>query len=141
MTTQLEALALRVEAASGVDRELDALIACAVNDRCAAGAHKEMPSRNDAAEGSGYVLHCYAGGQSFQRARPFTASLDAAMTLIPAGWFTRMATEDRHSHSWRWDLRGGFGVEASARAATPALALTSAALKARAHSIRETPDA
>lgn len=55
----------------------------------------------------------------------------AAMMLIPEGWHTRLATEDRHSHSWRWELRGGYGVNIGARAATPALALTAASLRAR----------
>jgi len=66
-----------------------------------------------------------------------TASIDAAMMLVPEGWHTRLATEDRHSHSWRWELRGGFGVNAGARAATPALALTAASLRAKAHILRE----
>ncbi len=57
----------------------------------------------------------------------------AALMLVPDRWYTRLAMEDRHSHSWRWDLRGGMGVDVGARAATPALALTAAALRAHAH--------
>jgi len=56
--------------------------------------------------------------------------LDAAMTLRPEGWFTFCAGEDRHSHSWSWELRHA-GHKAHARAATPALALTVACLRAR----------
>ncbi len=66
-------------------------------------------------------------------AKFYTGCMDAARSLVPEGWFTKLAMEDRHSHSWRWDLRGGFGYEVSARAAIPSLAITVSALRARAH--------
>lgn len=60
----------------------------------------------------------------------YGASLDAAMTLVPDGWFTHLAMEDRHSHSWRWELRDGYGLDAAAWAATAPLALTAACHRA-----------
>jgi len=73
----------------------------------------------------------HARWDRFRRMLDAEAFESAAMMLVPEGWFTRLAMEDRHSHSWRWDLRGGYGVDASARASTPALALTAASLRAR----------
>ena len=64
--------------------------------------------------------------------RCFTAMLDAkayesaALLLVPDGWFTFLASQDRHSRSWVWELRGGYGLRAKARAATHVLALCAA---------------
>jgi hypothetical protein len=124
--TQLTALAEKVEGAEGADRGLDAAIADAIGwwpdgytrhdvhgpDRRWTPSGAAVPHRVDCSE--------------------WTASLDAALTLVPEGWHTRMATQDRHSGRWQWVLRGSFGVECAARAATPALALTAAALRAQA---------
>jgi len=65
-------------------------------------------------------------------ADPLT-STDSAMAIIPPGWFTRFAAEDRHSRSWRWELRGGYGWDVGVRAPTQAQAITAAAL--HAHSV------
>jgi hypothetical protein len=78
----------------------------------------------------------YYDQRSFSRLLEAGGDLSAAMMLVPEGWFTRMATEDRHSHSWRWELRKP-PADARARAATPALALCSAALRARALSQKD----
>ncbi len=61
----------------------------------------------------------------------YTTSLDAAMTLVPEGANTYLASEDRHSHSWEWSLRDKLANRHHARAATAPLALCIAALKAR----------
>lgn len=132
----LLALADRCEAASGAGRELDAEIAAATRSGLPHGCDWARKFPNWEGERNGHVRvvgnvngNCdYTSGR-FEAPR-YTASLDAALTLVPPGWFTLMAMEDRHSHSWRWDLRGGFGVEVGARAATPALALCAAALDA-----------
>ena len=67
-----------------------------------------------------------------QRAPRYTASIDAAMTLVPEGWV--------ESYQRRFDgrttatcYRGGSGTLVDAEAATSALALCAAALRARAH--------
>lgn len=97
----------RLEAASGPDRTLDGAIQRAM--------------------GQDWPIHFSGCGV----ANAFSTSIDAAMTLVPEGWHTFLATEDRHSHSWGWELRGGFGQKAHGRAPTPALALCIASLKAR----------
>lgn len=101
-------LADRVEAASGPDRALarEVLLAC----------------------GKGYVSPLY-------RWLDPTASLDAAVTLVPEGWTWGVFDDGT---AWVWvdeqrDLLAGIRVYAS----TPALALTSAALRARASLIEE----
>lgn len=70
----------------------------------------------------------YRGDVFLGRAPEFTVSLDAALTLVPQGW------------QWQLDNCGGggdtpcrceLGTDIWAEAATPALALVAAALKAR----------
>lgn len=114
----LDGLALRCEAATGADRDTDWRIQKALG----IGNWPDVEM---------WPPFC-VGSRADKEIPRYTASLDAAMTLVPEGWHTKLALEDRHSHSWRWDLRGGFGFDAGARAATPALALTAAALRARA---------
>lgn len=106
MTEILSELADRVEGASGPDRELDEHI-----KRTVEGWHAKA---------------------RFDNPPTYTASLDAAMSLVPEGvWF--------HLSDYRKGL-GETGAEAhlygrsadwKAEAATPALALTAAALRAR----------
>jgi hypothetical protein len=106
-------LAERCEAATGPDRELDCAIAVALGrtDEGGSGFHRTFPDDS-----------------VFEQVRAllFTASLDAAMTLVPEGAV--------------WSV-GNFGFdekpmstvgEIEVNAATPALALCAAALKARA---------
>lgn len=105
-----EELAGRVEAAMGPDRDLDRDIA--------------------------NLAHGYANDGSVPR---FTASLDSALTLVPEGLLFRVLNHDpatlkppcfaevgQPSHS-------EYGQETFA--ATPALALTAACLRARASSL------
>lgn len=70
-------LIARLEALEGPDREADAQL------HCAAMPHCSMPSRNDCAQGSGYVS--FRDGAEFRQARPYTSSIDAAMTLAEPG--------------------------------------------------------
>lgn len=118
MTDMIE-LAERVEAGTGPDRDLDAAIARALSSNST--DHWYENHRGE---------YC-----TDDLAPNYTASLDAAMTLVPVSgrWFTYYATENRHSHVWTWKLRGGFGMTVTAFAATPALALTAASLRALAN--------
>lgn len=87
MTALLE-LAARCEAATGPDRELDCAIRLAVY--APEGATMEQSPINGA--------WCIYSGTGFRSGKPalwesnegrnlaFTASLDAAMTLVPEGW-------------------------------------------------------
>ena len=101
----LLALADRVEALTGPCRETDAEVHHAILQGIGTGLYGTQPS--------------------------YTASLDAAMTLVPEG------------HTWSADLNLGKKAFAwcyddkmlsgrPCKAATPALALTAAALRARA---------
>ena len=125
MTTDratLLALADRVEAATGPDREMDAEIAFAVGWRKSRGEWWKPP-----------------GGEWGLVLPTFTASLDAALSLVPEGWrwsvdFTQRAP---YQDCGRADLYApGSGYKPAdvqdVYAATPALALTAAALRALA---------
>lgn len=116
---EIEALTLRCESATGADRELDADIA-------------PLQGLRIVDEGHPLGRCCYDGnGQSVTLPR-YTASLDAAMSLVPEEYCV-----DLMSHEEGWDAR--IGSPAYARAATPALALTAAALRARASEITDQP--
>lgn len=80
---KLLALADRVEKLTGPDREVDCLIAVAVNEGSLPGAVKSI---SDVPEvmASGYVRHTYNGSSSYQRVLSYTSSIDAAMTLLGA---------------------------------------------------------
>jgi hypothetical protein len=114
-------LAERVERANGPDRELDALIA---------------PFQRFRVVEEGHPLGrcCYdTGGQLVVLPR-YTASIDAAATLVPEGWVialtvfsdsaTVMLIDDRINPVRLPDVEGN--------AATPAAALTAAALRSLA---------
>ena len=113
---KLEELAERLERASGPDRELDAQI-----------------GRYAAAEFLGHVPDAPQYG-----CQPFTASIDAAMSLVPEGWAYKIGrnwcelwpmSPEVSDEDWPddWDDdRQHFGK-------TPALALAAASLRARSH--------
>ena len=117
----LLALAARVEAAKGPDRALDGDIAVAmgwevtwVEARRHGGRYWRRPDCSWTHEDSADIP-------------AYTASLDAAASLVPSGW------------DWCRDIDLGVccyrpedRILIPGRAATPALALTAAALRARA---------
>lgn len=123
----LLALAKRCEALTEPDRELDAEIACFLNDRSV---------QHDIVDGA--VL-----GRSNKPphdicivnwAPRFTASLDAAMTLVPEGhlWIMDSWSSDAWSAGIWKSGSGCWTVNANRnrRQRTPSLALTAAALRA-----------
>ena len=61
----------------------------------------------------------------------YTASLDAAMTLVPLGQQFGCGSKDATDRAWAWAGQFSEG-DYIANAATPALALCAAALRARA---------
>jgi len=126
--TDLMELASRVAAREGPDRELDALIGVAV-----AGYFLGEPRYPSAERRYGYVdkegCRVEPGNGAADRLIPlYTASLDAAMTLVPEEYGFQV---DGYKREWWASLSAEDGFNASAR--TPALALTAAALRARAH--------
>ena len=148
---ELLALAARVEAGEGADRELDDAIATAIYSEperhCVQGLSDEA---------GGMWMFRYPNGSIGSSLR-FTASLDAAMTLVPEGWAIESlshwpaAPEGADNHttgkssarlvgtslsrfgkSMIWGHGFGDG-RVDGDATTPALALTAAALRALAH--------
>jgi hypothetical protein len=108
--SDLSALAYRVEGLDGVDHEVDRLIADAI--------------------GWQQIITNERGEQAFRFLRRYTGSLDAAMTLVPGGFqFEVTTTGYKPGATVCGDSLTG--VHEGSYAATPALALTAAALRAR----------
>lgn len=113
----------RVEVASGPDRELDAAIFSAL--KC--GTRDWMHQSPEAER---------------VWARNYTASLDAAMTLVGGDAFWRLGNdgEGPDVSAFKATVTSGDGLSLAfhdAVAATPALALVAAALRARSSLIEE----
>ena len=100
-----EDLAQRCEAATGPDRALD----CTIRDTL------RLP--ND------YGADWGARGHEIPAAHPYTASLDAALTLVPTGYWSLKGYSDS---LFAADIHGIW----QGRGTTPALALCAAALRA-----------
>jgi hypothetical protein len=142
--TDLEQLALKCETASGADRELDADIFQAI------GGKQWDRAYHDAQAPCG-CPHEMAVDGARRRAPRFTASLDAAMTLVPEGWVWLVSNRAPKPLAGRAYLHNGeliySGIGGSRPnpahkfaevvAATPALALTAACLRARAALAKE----
>lgn len=121
--TDLMELASRVEAGEGPDRDLDAEIKEAVGHMW------------------DYAADWGPRGHDKPVAFAYTASLDAAMTLIPGDemWDVSRESADTYTADLTCFYRGIVDYEPDAdkvpfgRAKSPALALTAACLRARAH--------
>lgn len=127
-------LADRVEAAQGPDRELDCAIAIALSFPPSASARYGREAVWTCE--NGYRWHCPT----------YTASLDAAMLLVPEGHTVQLSDWDhavlREKGPWQaivlpLGARGAMQqftfTNRCDHAAAAALALTAAALRARAH--------
>lgn len=130
--TTLLALADRCEQASGPDRELDVAIARALGWK---PLYRDDYSKwwppaavADARERKRSILH-----HPTQPLPMFTASLDAAVTLVPDGWAVELV-QALSGSPWHATLRGGSALVPiiGATASKPALSLCAAALRERA---------
>lgn len=132
--TDLEQLARGLS--EGPSRELDAAIACVIGrplgniDHWLHGA--DITYRPTA---HGYYVGVLPDGRTTEAfaAREFTASLDAAMTLVPDDWYLKLTGVN---DSWHVGLNAtNFGPlrQSFGFAQNPALALCAAAIQARAH--------
>jgi hypothetical protein len=120
-------LAERCEAATGPDRELDAAV-CAPDYRRLLGA--PFVSLSPDARRVEFGTH-HQGEDHIVYSReplPVTASLDAAMTLVPEGWCFELGDWEG---AWARVFVNGNTERCFAEAATPALALCAAALRSR----------
>jgi hypothetical protein len=145
---ELLALAERVEALAGPCREVDARIWCVLNGKKYKGHFEPYGIRDGSRIAVEYTeppkrTRCVTGGRDGgSHAFPMTASLDAAMSLVPEGWSYQVsanpksayATVVHKDHEDEYDERVYSG-----HAATPALALTAAALRARAANQEQQP--
>jgi hypothetical protein len=132
MSNELLELAARCENATGPDRELDAEIEVAV-----AGFPERAYQQRNAMRPKGSPDLDRMQWLASWGIPAFTGSIDAAMGLVPEGWAGRNVfpfVSRQKLTLWQ----AGIGVPGpplkgtSAYAATPALALTAAALRARA---------
>jgi hypothetical protein len=110
-------LAERVEKATGPDRDLNIAMLPLVGLRFVDEGHP-----------IGQV--CYDSNNHAVPLPNFTASIDAAMSLVPEGCNFGLGDKDATTKAWAWV--GLFsGPDNIANAATPAIALCAAALRAR----------
>lgn len=117
----------RVERATWPDRYLDAAIHSAILSELDFAVHvRPAPSRN------GRVIVHYQGGTHGTRQSPcYTLSIDSAKTLVPEGHSFNLGNDVRPwAHVW-FDVPAYDGKPYEGRAATPALALVAASLRAR----------
>jgi hypothetical protein len=111
----MDELIERLEKATGPDRELDAAIALAIGIPA-------TKSYGDEALGNFYRAPAYF--------KHYTASIDAAFTLVPEGCTAVFHLFNHRDGFWECDL-GNTGADFCGQAATPALAICIAALRAR----------
>lgn len=78
-------LAMRCEAAEGPDRELDVLIGLIVDWSTPAASVSLREYRNLCDDLEGVVSICLSHQSAFNQLPAYTASLDAALTLVPEG--------------------------------------------------------
>jgi hypothetical protein len=123
-------LAVRCEASAGPDRELDGAI------------HFAVVLCEPCPENVAHLVECVEMFEDEDRSvARYTASLDAAMQLVPEGYVmavTNCGTDSPRGPDWTKASAvvgeaEDHGIE-STTAATPALALCAASLKARAQS-------
>lgn len=122
---ELLALAKRVQALEGVCRETDARITYACSPLM-----RELGSVED-----------YLATDACKKVRAYTSSLDAAMTVVPEGFMWRVQSDPDEVCEALAEKNGGdFGAidarHTQSFAATPALALTAAALLALAEQVQ-----
>ena len=120
--TDLIDLAARVGALDGACAETDALIALAAYEgRWPIASYGGQPINYDPA--LWMERHCFEP----------TASIDDAVMLVPEGWSFGAGKDDIIPGPTGWAWVSSDDDTNIVKAATPALALVSAALKARAH--------
>lgn len=132
MAEKLEALAVRCEQATGPDRELDGLVEVA-RDPMRETILYNKPGRFPREAVRGPVKDLVLSGRDladYINAPAYTASVDAALTLVPEGHFFAVSTHPRGAFAIVGATEDGEAGRSAEAVATPALALTAAALRA-----------
>jgi len=144
VSEEMRELAERCEAATGPDRELDALIYETTPD--AIDYQRIAIKLADASRldryHDGWVTVKGVAGQDDpypEDLKRYTASIDAAMSLVPEGGFARIYGEGAQAIIVRPFSGGWLEVSRSALVLTPALALCAAALRAISTLREQTP--
>lgn len=137
--SELLKLAELCEQASGPDRELDCLIAVAIDWRWSEWEEGEpLVSALATKHGIEWLVKSAQSGMSIWRNIPcFTASIDATMKLVPEEWFIDLSIRPapmRPSAAYTRPQHVERGIWYRVEATTPALALCAAALRARTSS-------
>lgn len=130
--SDLAALAERVEKAEGPSRELDAEIQVRVFEKPGYRFPDRVLNRRPADWHEAASRFRWDGGGGHCPWPAYTASLDAAMTLVPKGMVFSLSTEEPGPWAWVGPKRGEGSEKPAIMAATPALALVAAALRAKA---------
>lgn len=119
MTTPMPDLIQRIEAAEGADRAIDEAIQCAL-----VSAEIEWSNIRQC-----NIYHKDGRWISIGEIKPYTASIDAVLTLVPEGYDWSLDNFDGdQGRPHAWVCKDGPFYNATA--ATSALALCAAALKA-----------
>lgn len=136
--TTLAHLAERVEAASGPDREIDALVQVAIdpsnNARVIYGKGRRFFMGADAGRVP-FVVR-FGTGTKFgliNQEKRYTASLDAALTLVEGELFG-IVLDAYNNNRWTCELSTSLADGKSGECATKELAAVAASLRARARS-------
>jgi hypothetical protein len=128
--TTLNELAGRCEGAKAADRTLDGFIHANVTGEFTHATARERIAMGGIMTDGWEVLK---NGEVWPLPR-YTASLDAAMTLVPEGLSVKLYAHPGESHADVYSLHPSKGLLGEGeQAATPALALCAAALRARQH--------
>lgn len=126
---QLLELAERCERAKGLDRVLNGDIAQALGHVPPFVHHR-----------SGPYMDTWLGGRDAWTAPSYTSSLDAAMTLVPEGWYLADLEQSMGDDKWCATFVTGTMYASCFFANNAALALCAAALRARASNQPEAVD-
>ena len=128
--TDLSQLIERLEKAKGPDRELDALIAIKIGGavRITTGhgtRHQVLWPDNEIAQGGDIEM--------LPDVPLYTASIDAALTLVPEGWSfeVRASAVGDKGQANVWHYLKEYHAYSQRECASPAIALCIAALRAR----------
>lgn len=137
---ELDALAERVEKLMGQDREIDALIACAVFKTIMTDDDliycDPVRKYEECAPGTYWLVQ--RSGRSLQTALKLTESLDAAMSLVPEGHLWRCGYSRHVPHNAEVvDYASHKGTFIGESDHSRACALIAACLRAQASIIRE----
>ncbi len=131
-------LAERCEAATGADRELDCLLWAEDNaltlewqGHCLVAGSQGVIGWIDPGKDQ-RNFSCNRSDRCFGRIKAYTASLDAALTLVPEGWQWVVSQQFGQPFAGCGGSPTDGWLAWHVDAATPALALCAAALRARA---------